>query len=137
MILISEIANQINGIVEGNPDLEISGVCDIKKGQEGKITFLGNSKYMKFFNSTNSSAIIVDSKQSFDKSDKTLIRVKNPHLGFAKTLELFQEKNYTRNEIHPTAVIKNLHLNTSSFFVFKIHELYFSSNVAEITSVSS
>jgi len=107
LILISEIANQINGIIEGNPDLEISGVCDIKKGQEGKITFLGNSKYMKFFNSTNSSAIIVDSKQSFDKSDKTLIRVKNPHLGFAKTLELFQEKNYTRSEIHPTAVFNN------------------------------
>ena len=40
-------------------------------------------------------------------------------------------------EIHPTAVIKNLHLNISSFFVFKIHELFFSSNVAEITSVSS
>ena len=40
-------------------------------------------------------------------------------------------------EIHPTAVIKNLHLNISSFFVFKIHELFSSSNVAEITSVSS
>ena len=40
-------------------------------------------------------------------------------------------------EIHPTAVIKNLHLNISSFFVFKIHELSSSTNVAEITSVLS
>ena len=32
-------------------------------------------------------------------------------------------------EIHPTAVIKNLHLNSSSFFVFKIHKLFSSSNV--------
>ena len=40
-------------------------------------------------------------------------------------------------EIHPTAVIKNLHLNISLFFVFKIHELSSSTNVDEITSVLS
>ena len=42
MILISDIANQINGTIEGNPNLKISGVCDIKKGNKGKITFLSN-----------------------------------------------------------------------------------------------
>ena len=107
MVLVSEIANRIDGIVEGNPNIEISGVCDIKNGQEGKISFLGNSKYMEFFNSTNSSAIIVNSKQDFENSDKTLIRVKNPHLGFAKTLEMFQEQSLNQNEIHPTAVFND------------------------------
>ena len=107
MVLVSEIANRIDGIVEGNPNIEISGVCDIKNGQEGKITFLGSSKYMDFFNSTNSSAVIVNSKQDFENSDKTLIRVKNPHLGFAKTLEMFKEQNLNKNEIHPTAVFND------------------------------
>tara|TARA_S200000501_G_scaffold341030_1_gene350064 strand:- start:9335 stop:10303 length:969 start_codon:yes stop_codon:yes gene_type:complete len=104
LFIVSKIANQINGIVEGNPNLKIHGVCDIKNGQEGKITFLGNSKYMEFFNSTKSSAIIVDSELNFNNSNKTVIRVKNPHLGFAKTLELFQNQNITQNKIHQTAI---------------------------------
>ena len=64
MILISDIANQINGTIEGNPNLKISGVCDIKEGNKGKITFLGNSKYLPYFNSTQSSAVIVQNNQT-------------------------------------------------------------------------
>jgi UDP-3-O-[3-hydroxymyristoyl] glucosamine N-acyltransferase len=104
LVLISEIAKRINGIVEGDPNLEISGVCDIKNGQKGKITFLGNLKYLPYFETTDSTAIIVKSNQIFENSDKTLIRVQNPHLGFAKTLEIFQKTPQTLVKIHPTAI---------------------------------
>jgi len=104
VVLVSEIATRINGTVEGNPNLEIFGVCDIRNGQEGKITFLGNPKYMQFFQDTNSSAVIVQNNQKFDESPKTLIRVDNPHLGFAKTLEIFQNTINTESNIHNSVI---------------------------------
>jgi UDP-3-O-[3-hydroxymyristoyl] glucosamine N-acyltransferase len=105
LVLVSEIANRINGEIEGNSNLEIRGVCDIKDGIEGKITFLGNSKYLPFLNSTKSSVVIIDRSQELDFSSKTFIRVDNPHLGFAQTLEIFQHKVETKANIHPSAII--------------------------------
>ena len=105
--MISKIARHINGEIEGNPNLEISGVCDIKDGNKGKISFLGNSKYLPFFHSTQSSAVIVQINQKLDPSEKTLIRVKNPHLGFAKTLEMFHPKSLYPSVIHPSAIFNN------------------------------
>jgi len=105
--LISEIARHINGEIEGDPNLEISGVCDIKDGIKGKISFLGNLKYRPFFYSTQSSAVIVQINQRLDPSGKTLIRVQNPHLGFAKTLEIFQPDLSSSSDIHSSAIFNN------------------------------
>ena len=104
MILVSEIANLIEGEIDGNPHLKIYGVCNIKNGEEGKISFLGNSKYNDFLSTTNSSAIIVKTNHKFKNTEKTLIRVKNPTLGFAKVLEIFDKNKSFKNEINPTAI---------------------------------
>jgi len=105
LVLVSEIANRINGKIEGNSNLEISGVCDIKEGIEGRITFLGNSKYLPFLNSTKSSAVIINKSQKIDSLEKTFIRVDNPHLGFAQTLKIFQNPIETYSDIHSSAII--------------------------------
>ena len=104
MILVSEIANLIEGEIDGNPHLKIYGVCNIKNGEEGKISFLGNSKYNDFLSTTNSSAIIVKTNHKFKNTEKTLIRVENPTLGFAKVLEIFDKNKSFKNEINPTAI---------------------------------
>ena len=40
-----QVADMINGRVEGNPDAKINTFAKIEEGKEGAISFLSNPKY--------------------------------------------------------------------------------------------
>lgn len=117
MFTAGEIASHIGGKLEGNNNLEILGVCDLKDGRKKHISFLGNPVYKKYFRPTQASAVIIGDNLDVDRGEKTLIRVTNPGLGFARTLEMFKPEKSQNRGVHLNAVFgenvklgKNIHI---------------------------
>ncbi|MBC8213560.1 MAG: UDP-3-O-(3-hydroxymyristoyl)glucosamine N-acyltransferase [Candidatus Marinimicrobia bacterium] len=111
MLTVKQISEHINGTIVGDENLAISGVGRLENGKTGSISFLSQAKYIKFFENSNASAVIVSKNFDQDSYGKTLIKVENPSLGFAQTLELFDTRKTETVGIHPTAnIAKNAKL---------------------------
>lgn len=86
---VSQIAQLLNGEVEGDGFQKVSRLDKIQEGQPGGISFLSNLKYEHFLYQTASSAVIVSENFTPTKTFKTtLIRVKDAYTGFTQLLEI-------------------------------------------------
>jgi len=107
LISISKIAESINGQIEGNSDLLIEDICELKGGTTNCISFIAHDKYSDLYINSQSDAVIVGMSINLPESTKTIIRVDNPPLAFNKVAELFRPKPPIQNGIHITAVISS------------------------------
>jgi len=85
---IDQIAQLLEGTVEGDGSQVIDTLKKIQEGTPGSIGFLSNLKYEKYLYTTKCSAIIVS--EDFTPQKKittTLIKVKDPYTAFSKLLE--------------------------------------------------
>jgi len=88
----SQIAEVIEGIVEGNPDATISRLSKIEEGEPGTLSFLANPKYTPYIYTTRASIVIVNKDFSPDQPIRsTLIRVEDAYTAFARLLELYNK----------------------------------------------
>ena len=83
-ISLKEIARFVDGTVEGNDNILVSGIAEIEKAKEGDITFIANPKYVKFLDSTQASVVVCSPDLS--SKTKTLLKVKNPYLAYARII---------------------------------------------------
>lgn len=102
---LSELADKIGGLLEGNGNVEIRGVASIGEADAEQISFVANPKYAPAAAVTQAGAVIVPEDWNADCSG-ALIRSKNPDAAFAAAAALF----YTPVPkpvpgIHPTAVV--------------------------------
>src|SRR5579875_3080308 len=100
---LGEIAQRLGCVLEGSPDLEITGVAGIEEATPSELTFLSNPKYRRKLASTRAAAVIL-SRQEPDPG-RPALRSDNPYLDFARALELFYTPPKPTPGIHPTAVI--------------------------------
>ncbi len=100
---LGEIAERLGCVLEGPPDLEISGVAGMDEASDMELTFLSNPKYHRKLKSTRAAAIIVS--PDAQAPGRALLRSENPYLSFAKALEIFSPPYRPPAGIHPTAVI--------------------------------
>jgi UDP-3-O-[3-hydroxymyristoyl] glucosamine N-acyltransferase len=100
---LREIAEIVNGVVEGDESVEIRGVCGIKDARPGQLTFLANPKYLPMLATTDASAIIVG--REVPGCDKNLIRTDDPYLAFTQALKLFAIEAPKPKGIHPESII--------------------------------
>lgn len=103
MYTLLEIAELVNGDIEGDGSLQISGVADLDHAAAGDISFVASLKNSKGVESSKASAFIVPSQ--FDNIGCPLIRVDDPYLAVAIVHNRFLEKPFIAEGIHPTAVI--------------------------------
>jgi UDP-3-O-[3-hydroxymyristoyl] glucosamine N-acyltransferase len=85
-----KIAAFLDGILEGNPDVEVDHPSKIEEGGKGSISFLGNPKYEKYAYSTNASVLLVP--RNFEPKQPvsaTLVRVDDVYDAIAQLLEHF------------------------------------------------
>ena len=112
-----QIADQLNGTVVGNRDVDINTLSKIEEGKKGSLTFLANPKYTEFIYSTNASATIV--ANDFEPTEKittTLIKVKDPYSSFTTILELFNNDKSKRSGISDKSDIdKSSTISKSSY----------------------
>lgn len=100
---LKDIAEELSGRVDGDGDVEITGVSTLEAAKRGDISFLTNSKYLSAAKKTEASAIIVG--EDCPPLGLPFVRHQNPYLAFAKTIEIFHKPPAKRPAIHPTAVI--------------------------------
>ena len=98
-----EIAAQIDGEVLGDASVELTGFAPADKAKAGDLTFAENPTYFHRAEQSAASAIMVDGE--FTSGKKTLIRVPNARIAFAKVLPLFFPEATFPPGIHPTAVV--------------------------------
>ena len=100
---LAEIAAAVGGAVEGDPERRITGVAPLGEAGPAEISFLANSRYRNAAGSSGAGAILAAPGE--DLPGKDVIRVADPYLALARTLELFAPPPAPRRGVHPTAVL--------------------------------
>jgi len=98
-----EIARQLEGTVIGDPTLELHGFAPADKSRPGDLTFAENATYFARATQSAADAILVDN--DYGTTSKTVIRVGNARIAFARVLPLFFPEPAPTPGIHPTAII--------------------------------
>lgn len=87
-----QIAQFVNGQIEGNEDTTINSFSKIEEGKERSISFLSSEKYAHYLKDTKASIILVDKSIKLNgtaNKDTTLIWVENVRDCIAKLLQLY------------------------------------------------
>jgi len=115
---VDQIADLIEGTVNGNGATLISNFDKIEEGKSGSISFLSNPKYESFLYQTDASAVIISKDLTLKKPVKTsLIRVSDPYLAFTVLLQKYQqlvENKETGIQI-PSYVAESAHISENVF----------------------
>lgn len=101
-----QVAEILNGTVDGSEDTSVETLAKIEEGTEGAITFFANPKYAPYIYTTEASIIIVSKQFKPEKPIKaTLIRVDDPYSAFASLLNFYYSQKTTRIGISEKASI--------------------------------
>jgi UDP-3-O-[3-hydroxymyristoyl] glucosamine N-acyltransferase len=100
---LSEIARRLGCQLDGDGEIEITGVAGIREAQTGQLTFLANRKYAPAVKTTRASAIVI--ARDAGPQPLAALRSDNPYFDFARAIELFYQPPKYAPGIHPTAVI--------------------------------
>lgn len=101
-----QIANVLQGDVEGNPEVEVHKLSKIEEGEEGSITFLANPKYKHHIYTTKASVAIVG--RNFEPESPltvTLVRVDDAYSAFSKLLEYYNQIKLNKSGVENPSFI--------------------------------
>lgn len=105
-ITVKDLAQVLNGTIEGDPDVRVNRPGKIEEGGEGAITFFGNAKYETYLYTTTASAVLINRDYQLKSPIKaTLIRVDDVYASIALLLEKFGSVQTKSNGIHPQSLI--------------------------------
>ena len=101
-----QIADFINGRVEGDVNAAVHTFAKIEEGQPGAISFLSNPKYTQYLYDTKSTIVLVNEDLELEKEvSATLIRVKNAYEAVARLLQLYESMKPKKTGIDPLASV--------------------------------
>ena len=104
MRTLAELAQHVGGQVQGDGALEITGIGTLQSAHAGQISFLANSRYRKFLQVTQASAVILAQEHAAECPSNALI-VANPYVAYARIANLFVGSLVCETGVHPTAVV--------------------------------
>lgn len=101
-----QIAQFVQGVIEGDEDATVNTFAKIEDGKPGAISFLSNPKYTHYIYDTESSIVLVDKSVELEKPTKaTLIKVDNAYECVAKLLQLYESMKPKKTGIDSLAFI--------------------------------
>jgi UDP-3-O-[3-hydroxymyristoyl] glucosamine N-acyltransferase len=108
---IEEINEKLNGVLIGETTQKITGPEQLENANNTQITFIGNKKYVKFWQTSNACAAIINADiDLMPGENKAFIKVKNADIAMAELLEMFvpetpvfDEEISERAVVHTTA----------------------------------
>lgn len=101
---VAALAERLGGTVEGDGERLLRGVAGLEEAGEDQLSFLANRRYARLFAATRAGAVLVGPRE--DARGRTVIRVADPYLGFARALELFHPRARPAPGVHPMAVVE-------------------------------
>lgn len=103
----AQIANILNGEVDGDANIEVSQLSKIEEGTHGSLTFLANPKYTPHIYTTNASLVIVNDDFTAEESiAPTLIRVEDAYQAFSTLLAFYDNQKQKNAGIAKTAHVE-------------------------------
>lgn len=130
-----QIAELINGKIEGNPDVAVSSFGKLEEAKEGQLAFLANPKYEEFLYTTRASIIIINTSLKVEqKLNATLIRVPDAYSSFAVILTAYSEmaKSNLSGIQQPSFISDSVKLGENTFvgaFTFLGNNVIIGNNV--------
>lgn len=123
-----QIAEILDGEIEGNPEVEVSELAKIEEGGEGSLTFLSNPKYTSYIYTTQASITIVNNDfKAEEPIITTLIKVKDAYKAFSKLLEYYNQIKLNKQGIEQPSFIsesaefgENLYLGAFAYIGDKV-----------------
>lgn len=101
-----QIAQFVQGVIEGDENATVNTFAKIEDGKSGAISFLSNPKYTHYIYDTESSIVLVDKSVELEKPTKaTLIKVDNAYECVAKLLQLYESMKPKKTGIDSLAFI--------------------------------
>ena len=101
-----QIAQFIEGRIEGDENATVNTFAKIEEGTPGAISFLSNPKYTHYIYDTKSSIVLIDEKVELEHPvSTTLIRVKNAYECVAKLLQLYDSMRPKKTGVDPLAFV--------------------------------
>lgn len=103
-----QIAGLLNGTIEGDALVEVSGLAKIEEGKKGTLSFLANPLYTPMIYETDASIVIIGNNQQLERPVKatcTLIRVEDAYGSFAKLLEVYNQAKQNKKEIEQPSFV--------------------------------
>lgn len=104
---IQEINDVLKGTIIGSTPIKITAPEQLELASESDISFIGNKKYEKFWETSKACAAVVNEDISIEPGEnKAFIKVQNADLAMSQVLELFAPPTPLFSiDIHPTAII--------------------------------
>ncbi|MDR4988388.1 MAG: UDP-3-O-(3-hydroxymyristoyl)glucosamine N-acyltransferase [Bacteroidales bacterium] len=101
-----EIADFLQGSIEGDQDVRISQIAKIEEASAGTMAFLANPAYTPYIYTTGASIVLVHNDFVPEQPiEATLIRVKDPYSALARLLEQYQKSLPEKKGISDMAFI--------------------------------
>ncbi|MBI9062712.1 MAG: UDP-3-O-(3-hydroxymyristoyl)glucosamine N-acyltransferase [Marinilabiliaceae bacterium] len=101
-----QVAELINGKVEGNKEAVITNVSKIEEGKPETLTFLANPKYTHYLYTTKADVVIINDSFVAEQTVKaTLIRVPDAYKALAQLLEMYEQSQPKKSGIEQPSFI--------------------------------
>jgi UDP-3-O-[3-hydroxymyristoyl] glucosamine N-acyltransferase len=87
-----QIAEFLEGKIEGNPGIKVNNFAKIEEGTRGSLCFLANPKYNNYIYDTQASIVLINHDFVLEKPvSATLIRVESAYESVAKLLTFYEQ----------------------------------------------
>jgi len=104
----AQIAQLLQGTVEGDPNATVSKLSKIEEGGLDSLSFLANPAYTQYVYDTTASVVIIGNNFELTGPVKTtLVRVADAQGAFAKVLAMYNTIKLDKKGISPQAVIED------------------------------
>jgi UDP-3-O-[3-hydroxymyristoyl] glucosamine N-acyltransferase len=102
---LRDLAQRLGCQLEGNGDVEITGVSSVQQAGPGDLTFVVNPRYLPQLASTKASAVILGRGESGTTPPCAVLRTDDPYSAFARAVALFSEATPPPPGIDPSSRI--------------------------------
>jgi UDP-3-O-[3-hydroxymyristoyl] glucosamine N-acyltransferase len=94
----------VGGEVAGDGELQLEGVAALEDASPAQVSFFSNRKYRRAFEASRAGAVVVEPEEEVP-AGRTVLRVRNAYLGFAKITTLFHPPREALPEVALAAVV--------------------------------
>lgn len=101
---LEELAARVGGTVDGDGTILIDGIAPLEDAGPDRLSFFSNRKYRKAFEASRAGAVVVEPGEDVP-AGRTVVRVANAYLAFAKLSTLFHPPAQAIPGIAPEAVV--------------------------------
>lgn len=98
-----ELAQALGAALEGDAALQLHGVADLREAGPAELSFVANPRYLRHLPASRAGAVLV--APTVQAAGRTVLRVADPYLAFARAMALFHPQPWPAGGVDPRAAV--------------------------------